>query len=140
MKVAIVGSRGFPALDEVRAFVRGLPPMTVIVSGAGDKKREVVPRKDWGVDETAEDEAERCGLVVVSYPAHWRRADGTIDRGAGFARNGLIVAQADRVVAFWDGQSRGTKDTIDKARKAGKPVEIYIATKDEKGNVRFTYA
>lgn len=130
MKVAIVGSRRFPKMYLVRNYVRQLPPMTVVVSGAGDEKRDRVPRDRWGVDEIAEDHAILCGLPVVSYPAQWKRADGTVDKGAGFKRNGLIVAQADRVVAFWDGQSRGTKDTIDKARKAGKPVQIVMWVDD----------
>jgi hypothetical protein len=126
VKVAIVGSRGFAKMDVVRAYVSGLPAGTIIVSGAGKQKRDSVPREKWGVDEHAEDEALRCGLAVTSYPAKWKRADGTINKGAGFARNGLIAAEADRVVAFWDGSSRGTKDTIDKARKAGKRVEIVM--------------
>lgn len=126
MKVAIVGSRKFAAMDAVRAYVRRLPRDTVVVSGAGEHHREALPRAQWGVDEHAEDEAERCGLVIVSYPAQWKRPDGTIDRGAGFARNGLIAAQADRVVAFWDQKSRGTRDTIEKALKMRRPVEIYV--------------
>ena len=39
-------------------------------------------------------------------------------------RNSLIVADCDMVVAFWDGRSRGTLDTITKAVQAGKRVEI----------------
>lgn len=124
MKVAIVGSRGFASMEAVREFVRALPDTAIVVSGAGDQKRAAVARKHWGVDEHAEDEAIARGLVVVSYPPAWRRPDGTIDRGAGFARNGRIAEQADRVVAFWDGKSRGTKDTIDKARKMGRPIMI----------------
>lgn len=41
-----------------------------------------------------------------------------------FARNGWIIADADQVVAFWDGASRGTKDSIERARKLGKPLHI----------------
>jgi hypothetical protein len=39
-------------------------------------------------------------------------------KAAGFIRNQEIVDNCDFVVAFWDGASRGTKDTIDRARKA----------------------
>jgi hypothetical protein len=113
-------------MEAVREYVRKLPPDTIVVSGAGDEERKRKPREIWGVDHHAEDEAIARGLVVVSYPAMWIRTNGTVDRGAGFARNGLIAAQADLVVAFWDGKSRGTKDTIDKARKMRRPVEVMI--------------
>lgn len=112
----------------VRAYVRALPSGTTVVSGAGKEKRERVPRWKWGVDEHAEDEALRRGLHVISHPAQWRRADGTVDMGAGFRRNGLIVASSGRIVAFWDGHSRGTADTISKAKKAGKPVIVFDST------------
>lgn len=37
-------------------------------------------------------------------------------KGAGFARNRAICYSADRIVAFWDGESRGTKHTVDTAQ------------------------
>ena len=47
-------------------------------------------------------------------------------KSAGFIRNKLIINEADMVVAFWDGKSKGTKNSIDLAINAGKPVDIYI--------------
>ena len=44
---------------------------------------------------------------------------------AGFRRNLLIIAGADKIVAFWDGKSRGTKHSIDIARMTGIHVKIY---------------
>ena len=41
---------------------------------------------------------------------------------AGFMRNTDIINEAELVVAFWDGQSKGTKDSIDKAEKQNKRV------------------
>jgi len=49
----------------------------------------------------------------------------TFGKAAGYIRNRQIVADADRVVAFWDGHSRGTKSTIGIANRQGKPVEVY---------------
>ncbi len=45
-------------------------------------------------------------------------------KSAGFIRNQTIVDNCDMVLAFWDGESRGTADTIDKAKKAKKPTFI----------------
>ena len=41
-----------------------------------------------------------------------------------FIRNRAIVEAADMVVAFWDGESRGTKYSIDYANKIGRTTLI----------------
>lgn len=117
-RVAIVGSRDYPYLGLVREFVNSLPLHVEVVSGGAR-----------GVDRTAEFAARARGLSVRSIPADWN----THGRAAGFLRNTEIVAAADEVVAFWDGRSRGTFDTINKARAAGKPVRIIPATPDTEG-------
>jgi predicted Rossmann fold nucleotide-binding protein DprA/Smf involved in DNA uptake len=108
-RIAIIGSRDYPDLERVRAYVRSLPSGVIVVSGGAR-----------GVDSAAESEARRRGLEVVSirpdYAQHGRRAP--------LVRNAEIVAQSDRVVAFWDEGSSGTAYTIRLARQAGKPVEI----------------
>ena len=110
-KVAIVGSREYPDLEQVREYVRGLPPGTIVVSGGA-----------VGVDKVAEQEAKEQGLNVEIWYPRW----DLHGKGAGFARNRAIVHSADRVVAFWDGESRGTKHTIGVAQEMRKPVEVYL--------------
>lgn len=39
---------------------------------------------------------------------------------AGFNRNKNIVLESDLIIAFWDKQSKGTKDSIDYAKKINK--------------------
>lgn len=110
MKVAIVGSRDYPDLDAVRAYVRALPLGTVVVSGGAD-----------GVDKEAVSEARsRFGMGWQEFLPNWAKYGAR----AGAVRNAEIVAFADRVVAFWNGTSKGTKITIDMARRAGKPCEV----------------
>lgn len=114
MRVAIVGSRTYPDLAEVREFVAGLPQGTLVISGHGR-----------GVDMAAEDAANerfRRGELPkpLIFPADWDRHG----KAAGCLRNTKIVeavaAEAERAVtAFWDGRSPGTADTIRKARRAG---------------------
>lgn len=108
-RIAVVGSRDFRSLELVNKYIAELPPGTTVVSGAAR-----------GVDSTAAAAARARGLEVVEFPAQWR----LYGKRAGFKRNALIVEQADRVVAFWNGASRGTAHTIELARRAGKPVEI----------------
>ena len=45
-------------------------------------------------------------------------------------RNTQIIENADVVFAFWDGQSKGTKDSITKAKKLQK--ELHIISYGEK--------
>ncbi len=108
-KVAIVGSRNYPRLDLVDAYVRGISPGCIIISGGAD-----------GVDTTAELTAASVDLKTIIHLPDWSQG-----KGAALARNSLIVASADVIVGFWDGSSRGVLDTLKKAKKADKPYEIY---------------
>ena len=107
-KVAIVGSRRYADLGAVRTFVETLPLDAVVISGGAR-----------GVDTAAVDAAKARGLAVEVFPADWSQG-----LGAGFARNHTIVQAATEVVAFWDGESRGTAHTIRTAQRNGKPVTV----------------
>ena len=39
-------------------------------------------------------------------------------------RNIEIITKADRIIAFWDGKSKGTKFVIDYAKARNKDIEI----------------
>ena len=110
MKVAVIGSRDYPDMEQVREYVRGLPPDTIVVSGGAR-----------GVDKVAELEAKAQGLNVEIWYPRW----DLHGKGAGFARNRAIVHSADRVVAFWDAESRGTAHTIGVAKEMGKPCDVF---------------
>lgn len=112
--MAIVGSREFPQMHLVWEFVQNLAcrrPNVIVVSGGAR-----------GVDTVAAAAARMAGLRVEELIPEWDR-HGSL---AGLARNSQIVERVDAVVAFWDGVSRGTKDTIDKAHAAGKKVLVIL--------------
>lgn len=109
MRLAVVGSRDYPTLGNVRAYVESLPQETVIVSGGAR-----------GVDAVAEATARTRKMEVVVLRADW----STYGKAAGPMRNRVIVRDCDAMVAFWDGTSRGTADSIRAARAAGKPVTV----------------
>ena len=75
-----------------------------------------------GPDSWAEEWAHKHKITVTVLRPNW--AEG---RHAGLMRNTEIVRQADEVLAFWDGKSRGTKDTIRKAQDSGKHVQLFVA-------------
>lgn len=45
-------------------------------------------------------------------------------RAAPLKRNDQMVNICDCILAFWDGTSKGTKHTIDYAKKMNKPIKI----------------
>lgn len=51
---------------------------------------------------------------------------------AGHMRNSLIVNECTHLIAFWDGKSAGTKDSIDKAKKQNKLLEIVQVNKTQR--------
>jgi hypothetical protein len=59
----------------------------------------------------------------VEYTEHrpdWKQ----YGRKAGFVRNLEIVRNSGKVIAFWNGKSKGTKHTIGAARQANKNVKV----------------
>ena len=63
---------------------------------------------------------ELSSVGIERYPADWD-AHG---RAAGPKRNSEMAAEADALLAFWDGESAGTRDMITKARSAGLDVTV----------------
>lgn len=60
------------------------------------------------------------GYQIMYFPADW----DTQGKKAGYIRNEQMVKNADALVAFWDGKSKGTKHMIDTAEKHGLPTRI----------------
>lgn len=113
MKLAIVGSRGYPHPEMVEAFVSDVlrkRPSTIIVSGGCRR----------GPDRWAEDTARSLGHFPEIYDADWDR----YGKGAGMIRNPKIAQACDRMVAFYDGASNGTLDVMARAHAANKPILV----------------
>lgn len=120
-KIAVVGSRTFKELAFVRQFIRQLSPNTLVISGGAR-----------GVDQCAVAEARKRGMRVREFLPDWRKHG----RSAGFIRNADIVSEASVIVAFWDGESRGTKSTIELAQEAHK-THLIINGKGEWTRYRY---
>lgn len=108
IRVAVVGSRGITAVDLSQFLPRNC---CLIVSGGAR-----------GVDTIAEQYAKDHGIKTLIIRPDYER----YGRSAPIRRNDIIVDNADLVLAFWDGESHGTKYTIDYAKKTGKPVKIHV--------------
>ena len=69
-----------------------------------------------GADALGERFAKEHDIECVVYRADWNK----YGKRAGFIRNHDIINACTHCVAFWDGESRGTKHDIDLCREQGK--------------------
>ena len=107
---AIVGHRDFTDYRLFRSFVDQYEmDISCIVSGGAR-----------GADTLAERYAKECNIPFILHPALW----DVYGKSAGPRRNKLIVADADKMIAFLAPGSRGTANSISLARQKGIPVYI----------------
>jgi hypothetical protein len=116
MKIAVIGSREFKDFKFVKDTV-----ITAFYLNAPLCGNEFVSGGARGVDTWAEECMTHLTPKHIFKP-EWDK----YGKRAGFIRNQLIINEADKVIAFWDGSSCGTKNSIDLAIKAGKPIDIYV--------------
>ena len=57
---------------------------------------------------------------VEEYPADWDK----YGKKAGYVRNVEMAENADALIAFWDGKSKGTKHMIDIATERNLPIRV----------------
>ena len=120
--LAVVGSRSFHKKiyfnQKMREVLLTFPHVTTLVSGG-----------TRGPDSMAETYAKKNGLKMKVLLPNW----DTYGRSAGIKRNTEIVEKCQVLVAFWDGKSPGTSDSIRKAQKQGKPAFIYRGGSKKEG-------
>ena len=73
-----------------------------------------------GADTLGEKYAKENGYEVHYFPADWDK----YGKAAGYIRNEEMAENADALVAFWNGSSRGTKHMIDIANKHKLMVRV----------------
>lgn len=73
-----------------------------------------------GADTLGEHFAGERGLRCDVHPAAWEK----YGKAAGYIRNREMAEQADALIAFWDGSSRGTAHMINLAKSKGLKVAV----------------
>lgn len=111
MRVLFCGDRRWRNRAAIRRELEALPKGTIVVEGEAA-----------GADTIAREEAEKLGLPVQRFPAHW----DLYGNHAGTLRNReqLRFGEPDEVRAFVLPSSRGTWHMIKIAEAAGVPVRI----------------
>ena len=108
MKIAVIGSRNFNDYELVKTTLSTLN-ITLLVSGGAK-----------GADSLGERYATENNIETLIFKPDWEKHG----KAAGMIRNTDIINNADTVIAFWDGESKGTKDSITKAEKKNKNIII----------------
>ena len=75
-----------------------------------------------GADKLGEKFAEEFRIDVELYPAQWN----TLGKRAGYIRNEEMANNANALIAFWDGESNGTRHMIETAKKKGLLVRVIL--------------
>jgi hypothetical protein len=110
-RVLICGARDFRDTEAIKTIVNGLKEGDVVIHGMAR-----------GADTIAGLLAEARKLEVLEFPAQWDKHG----KAAGPIRNKQMLDEGkpDIVFAFYTNKSksRGTKNMVKQARKAGIPV------------------
>ncbi|MBD5129440.1 MAG: DUF2493 domain-containing protein [Ruminococcaceae bacterium] len=108
MKVAVIGSRGLTVND----LGKYLPENTTEIISGGAR----------GIDSCAREYALAHNIKLTEFLPEYEK----YGRSAPLKRNITIIKNADMVLAFWDGVSRGTKFVIDNCKEMGVSVDVRL--------------
>ncbi len=115
MKLAVVGSRSFNDYKLLKDTLDNYKKqIDLIISGGAN-----------GVDLLAEKWADENNIKKLIFYPDWKKHG----KSAGFIRNTKIIDNSDKVIAIWDGLSRGTEDSIDKAENENKLLDVIYFNK-----------
>ena len=110
IKLAIIGGRDFNNYELLENTLESYKAkISLIVSGAARGADSLGER--WAIDNN---------IKTLIFPADWE----THGKRAGFIRNEDIIKNCDAVIAFWDGNSKGTSHSLSLANKYNKPTKI----------------
>lgn len=125
LRVIIAGSRDFD--DFPKLMNSSIDILSEITNKRGDLDRiRIISGTARGADKLGEQYAKVAGYELSKFPADW----DNLGKRAGYVRNAEMSKFAVKdgnygvLIAFWDGQSKGTKHMIDLANRYGLEVHI----------------
>jgi hypothetical protein len=112
MKLAFSGCRNARAEHCLRTSILAIlwqhkPEMVLVGDAMG---------VDWMVRSICDEEAQ----PYTVFRPDWEK----YKKAAGPIRNQAMLKEADKLIAFWDGKSRGTRNAIKTAMKMGLRLEV----------------
>lgn len=113
MKIVIAGGRDFNNYSVLKSCLDSMRQEVQI--------NEIVSGNARGADELGETWAKANYIPIKLFPADWDRYGAN----AGFIRNAQMGEYADGLLAFWDGNSKGTAHMIKTMKFANKPYVVF---------------
>ena len=110
------GSRTIDDRELIDAKLKALPRCAVILTS-----------RTRGASAAVRDATIRRGLRLEVWTAMTDRYPTAQD--AYFARDEEMISSADRVLAFWDGESAGTAHELTYARRLAKPIDLVLVNR-----------
>ncbi len=115
--VIVAGGRDFSDYDLMKETLDNLFWDSDVFEG---KVIKIVSGMARGADTLAIDYADENELTKILFPVNWKFHKHL----AGLFRNEDMLSVGTHLIAFWDGDSHGTKKMIDLAREKGIPVWV----------------
>ena len=110
--VIIAGSRTYNNYNEAKNYLDK--------AFSNKKPTSIICGMARGADMLGYRYAKENNIPVLEYPAEWFK----YGKSAGYIRNSNMATNADALIAFWDGKSKGTKNMIEIAKKHNMPIRI----------------
>jgi hypothetical protein len=139
LRIIIAGGRDFDDYQMLKEeALKAISNIVLNATGQAKTQKElitIISGSANGADTLGEQFANECGLKLRRFPADWCRHG----RRAGYMRNVEMAEYAidkenheayGALIAFWDGQSKGTKHMIDTAKKMG--LDVHVLNYDDK--------
>lgn len=112
MKLIIAGSRGFNDYELLKDKIQKITQnqnIECIISGEAR-----------GADSLGERYAQEFNMPLLKFKPNW----DLYGKGSGYRRNVEMAENATHLIAFWDGESKGTNHMIQIMSKMCKPFRV----------------
>lgn len=114
-KLIVAGGRDFADYEKLSRVLFAMAEVEL-----ADKAVSIVSGMAKGADALGVRFAKENSVTLYEFPACWDK----YGKSAGYRRNDEMGNFADGLLAFWDGESKGTKNMIEFMKKLGKPTTV----------------
>ena len=114
MRIIVAGSRNFSNYSLLKK------KLDFYLSEKNNDEITIVSGTANGADKLGEKYANENSISIQRYPANW----DLYGKSAGYKRNIQMADNADALVVFWDGKSKGTSHMINIAKQKNLKIRI----------------